>query len=369
MPLSRTGATSSQANVGIVCQALQNSGGFERYVRDLIGALHRRAITPRVYARRIDATLPEARLVEPAVLGVRWLPGKLRDAGFALLLQRRLSANRPRLLLTCNRGGAADIAICGGTHPGFLARIGRRPRFSDRIQIALEQRTYERAKRVVAHSALMAEELRRHYALADGKVVVLPPPADTRRFSPVDDARRAALRAALGLPTDRLVFVFSSTSHERKGYALLRDFFASTELPVCLLVVGRPVEAVDERIRYAGYRDDIENVFRAADYTVIASQYEPFGLVGVESVLCGTPLVSAANVGCLDVIDPTARIAFTRDTPGSLADAIGEAVRRAAAGEDARLRTPREALRYDPDVDRHVEALLALGATFGHAVR
>ncbi|WP_204274472.1 glycosyltransferase, partial [Stenotrophomonas maltophilia] len=69
-----------------------------------------------------------------------------------------------------------------------------------------------------------------------------------------------------------------------------------------LVVIGRPVSSSSPNIRYLGYRKDIENVYRAADYTILASHYEPFGLIGVESVLCGTPAVLAANIACTEVI-------------------------------------------------------------------
>ena len=42
-----------------------------------------------------------------------------------------------------------------------------------------------------------------------------------------------------------------------------------------------------------GYRSDIENVFREADLTLFLSEYESFGNVVVESILCGTPVIAS----------------------------------------------------------------------------
>ena len=46
-----------------------------------------------------------------------------------------------------------------------------------------------------------------------------------------------------------------------------------------------------------GFRRDIEKCYAAADAAILASRYEPFGLVGVESVLCGTPALLSEACG------------------------------------------------------------------------
>jgi glycosyltransferase involved in cell wall biosynthesis len=112
-------------------------------------------------------------------------------------------------------------------------------------------------------------------------------------------------------------------------------------------------------VRHLGYRSDIENVYRAVDFTVLASLYEPFGLVGVESVLCGTPVLLADDAGCAEVIHAPAQIAFTVARPETLARAVAQALARWQVGTH-RLVDPQASLGYDPAVDVHVEVLLAL---------
>jgi len=141
---------------------------------------------------------------------------------------------------------------------------------------------------------------------------------------------------------------------------MLAEFFERSALPACLVVAGRPLDRpASERVRSLGYRRDIENVYRAVDFTVMASRFEPFGLVGVESVLCGTPVVLADNVGCAEVIGEPAGLRFSLDDPASFERAIGEAVERWRDGTH-RLAEPRTHLRYDSSVRSHVDALLAL---------
>lgn len=346
-------------DIALSAQALKNSGGAERYTRDVIAGLHRMGVRPTLFAREIDRALPEAAWIDAQPLNVRWAPRKLRNLAFDWRLKQRLKRRRPACLFAINHSTHADVALCGGTHPGSLEAAGRAVRRSDEWQIDMERRVYTRARKIVAHSQLMSRELQRFYGVPAGRIDVLYPPVDTARFKPLDADERAAVRRQLNLPEDRVIFVFSSTSHERKGYPLLEAFFARTTLPVCLVVAGRPVPKTSDTIRYVGYSKDIEKLFAAADFTVVASSYEPFGLVGVESVMCGTPLVIADNVGSAETVIGGAKIEFSRTQPGSFERAIEQAVARVRSG-DARIVKPLDSLVYDPSVDAHVAALYSL---------
>lgn len=347
---------------------LRASGGIERYALTVVRGLHAAGVKPVVIAKAFDAALPEYGWVEPLRVNVGWVPGKLRD----LVLDRRIRALKRRHglfpLLACNQTGAADIAICGSTHPGFLQAMAQQERISDRWKIALEHAHLTNSAVIVAHSQRMADEVQRFHGIAASKIRLLYPPVDGERFSTVDPAQREKLRAELGLAPDRTVFLLASTGHKRKGLDLLVDFFRRTTLPVDLVVAGRPLpgEAQAPNIRSLGYRSDIENVYRAVDFTVMASRYEPFGLVGVESLLCGTPVLCARGVGCGEVLREPAQIPFTLDAddeaPDSFAAAVAEAVRRRAAGSH-RIGDPLAHLGYDPSVAHHVRELLAMAGT------
>jgi hypothetical protein len=98
--------------------ALRHGGGFERYALTLVGGLHEIGLRPTFLARSFDTSLPEYRWVEPIRLGAVGMPGKLRD----LFFDWRIGRVKRRLglgpLIACNTTRWADIAVCGGTHPG-----------------------------------------------------------------------------------------------------------------------------------------------------------------------------------------------------------------------------------------------------------
>ncbi len=358
-PLALNAAAARYPTLAISNHGLRNSGGIERYAMTLVRGLHERGIRPTLIAKAFDTTLPEYAWVNPVHTSVRAAPGKLRD----LLFDWRIGRAKRRLglfpLIGCNQTRWSDIGICGGTHPGFLAAMGKGLGWTDRLKVALERAHLNAAHTVVAHSELMKNEAVTHYGIDPQKVVLLYPPVDGSRFSPVAPAAREALRAQLDLPSDRAVFLLASTGHKRKGLDLLVEFFAHTELPATLVIAGRPMPGTVRNVRHLGYRSDIQDVYRAVDFTVMASRYEPFGLVGVESVLCGTPVVLAANAGCAEVIREPAKITFALDDPASLGQGISAAVQRWRSSTH-RLETPLTCLGYDPRVSVHVDALLAI---------
>jgi glycosyltransferase involved in cell wall biosynthesis len=346
------------ARLGLSHHALKAGGGFERYAVTLVRGLHVQGLKPTFIAREFDVRMPEVRWVEPVRVRMTGVPHGMRDHVF----DWRIGALKRRLklapLISCNPTRHADIAVCGGTHPGYLAAMGMRPGLHDRWKIALERAFYARADVIVAHSRAMKDEIAVHYGISGQKVQLLYPPVDGTRFHPPAGAEeRRALRRRFDLPDDRAVFLLASTSHRRKGLGRLTAYFANTDLPATLVVAGRPLGGSPGNVRWVGYCRDIENLYRAVDFTILASTYEPFGLVGIESLLCGTPVLIGAGVGCGEVIDADARIDFGLDHE------LGEAVRKAVAQwrtDTHRIDVPARALRYDPSVAVHIDALLAL---------
>jgi glycosyltransferase involved in cell wall biosynthesis len=330
----------------VICNhGLRNSGGIERYLQTLVKALHDQGIKPMVIAKVFDKTLPEYGWVEPVRLNVSWAPRKWRDFAFDWRLKRLKQRGLPGPLVACNQTGAAT-----GASPSWL----------DKRKIALEREHFVNARVVIAHSQLMKDQVQRFYGVPAERIEVLHPPVDSLRFNAVSAAKRDSLRQHFGLPSDKAVFLLASTGHKRKGLDLLVRFFQATTLPVQLVVAGRPISVQHPNVRYLGYRSDIEDVYRAVDFTVMASSFEPFGLVGVESVLCGTPVLMAQGVGCSEVIQSPAGTTFELDKAEDLERAMMEAVTRWRAGVH-RVAEPLAALSYDPDAGQHLRQLILAG--------
>lgn len=334
---------------------LRRSGGIEQYLCTLVRGLHDRGMRPVVVAKSFDGAQEEVGWVDPVKIGVGALPGKLRDLWFDWRLQR-LKAKRGWFpLIALNQTAAADIAICGSNHPAHLVAMAQPSRFWDRRKIALERSHLENSKVVIAHSQLLASQVVEHYDIRRSKIRVVYPPVDERRFRPIEEAQRLQLRAQFGFPADRPVFLLASTGHARKGLDIAVAALAGSG--AILALAGRPPAISAPHLRYLGYRTDMEAVYQAADCTLIASRYEPFGLVGIESVLCGTPVIAARAVGCAEVLSPRAAWRFDVDEPFSLSAAVGEAMARWQDGT-LHLASPQSEIAYDPSIESHLDILL-----------
>lgn len=347
-------------SLAVIHHSLINSGGMERYAFDLINGLLQYTDDLKILSRKVDRQL--VRDFSDKVIQFpsgMLTPQKLKNRVFAHKVVRS------GLLDTClsigpSRIPGIDVAIVGGTHMGHIlnAKNGKIS-FWDRLELNSERAYYQQAKVIIAHSDLMKSELIDLYHVPEHKIRVIYPPVDTTRFSLVDEPNREELRARFGFGQNEIVFLFPSSSHKRKGFDRIAPVFMNSKLPVVLAVAGSPVDCQSDKIRYLGRLDNIEQAYAAADYTILASSYEPFGLVGPESVLCGTPVVLSENIACVQTIKDTAKITFDREDVGSVIAALQAAIERLEAGAH-RLEKPLQHLTYTPMVDSHIQQVLQL---------
>lgn len=201
-----------------------------------------------------------------------------------------------------------------------------------------EQQVADEADRLIANTEDEAHQLISLHQADPGRIDVVHPGVDLAAFTPGD---RAQARAALGLPADEPTVLFVGRIQPLKAPDVLLR--AAALLPgVRVVVAGGPsgsgLAAPDGLIRLAAdlgiadrvtflppqARDQLVNLFRAADLVAVPSYSESFGLVAVEAQACGTPVVAAA-VGGLPVAvrDGSSGVLVDGHDPGRWATAIG----------------------------------------------
>jgi D-inositol-3-phosphate glycosyltransferase len=176
----------------------------------------------------------------------------------------------------------------------------------------------------------------------------------------VDDAIRALVR----LPGVELVVA---------GGPAERDLARDPE--ACRLLQVARAHGVGDRVRLVGSvpRSEMPDLIRWADVVVSPPWYEPFGIVPVEAMACGRPVVGTAVGGLLDTVVPgrTGLLVPPRD-PVALVDAIGQLLAnpslrdRMGAEAGARVRqdfTWEQVARATLDVYDAIEARAALPAS------
>ena len=306
---------------------LTRGGGAETYLFNLVrGFCAAGNHVHLVLARRdLALALPANCVVEMVRSG--WVPQKLRPWFLDRQFRKRIAVRPGWVSVSLARNSGHDVAINGGTHLGYLRAMQRKTSWGDRVQLAVERRSYATARRIVAHSELVADELRADYGVADSKIAVIYPAVDRERFRPELHEQRNEFRARWKLPAEKKLILFPSTGHEHKGLPLLEE--AMRRLPAgryALVVAGRtaPKQAEGLEVISLGFVDAMEQVYAACDLTVMPSHYEPFGLVYVESALCGTPVIFGGKAGAGEVLPPEWGACLHNRSPEALAKLIVE---------------------------------------------
>jgi len=191
-----------------------------------------------------------------------------------------------------------------------------------------------RHRRIVVVGSRLLSELEHWHGVSGERVVHIPNGIDVERFHPGRREARSRILAELGIDPDASVVLFAGHEFERKGLELAVRALARMETSAQLLVVGddnparfRSLAAglgVGDRIHFAGRREDMPDLYGAADAFLLPSRYESFALVCIEALATGVPVVAPRIGGVEDyVVDSVNGFLVNRD-----ADPIADALDR-----------------------------------------
>ena len=238
--------------------------------------------------------------------------------------------------------GLAVTSALRGTPPVVTTLHGSDVRFGVKSAVSrpLMRRTLRRSARVTAVSQWLADQA---HEVSGVVPLVAPMPADTSLFTPEPAARGGLL--------------FVGKLDAQKGLDVLLR--ALTHLPrdIGLTVVGDGIDAealratagtldLVDRIRWTGAQPQtaLPGFYRRAELVITpAAAPEGLGLVGVEALLCETPVIASDLGGARDIVEsertgllvpPGDAAALAR----AIADALGNASRRAEWGREGRTR-------------------------------
>ena len=337
--------------LGIACNHFGFSGGMENYTLNLIKAFHKQGLPhPVVFAKSFDESLQEFSFITPQSIPTFGVPRLFKDFFFSYQLRKSREKFGVDVLLGCCRNDQSEIILCGGTHAGYLSQCCLREGLYDKFCLSLEEKEYCNAKKIIAHSRSIKNELINFYGVNQDKIEVLYPPVDFSIFSRPTEEERQLLRQKFGIKEGTISVLFVSSSHKRKGFELLEKLFENTSLPIELLVAGRPIPKKPyKNIRYLGYLKNIQEAYQAVDLSILASRYEPFGLAPIESLCAGTPVIISANLGAAEVIKTDVKFEFTPNSLVSLEKSLKEAI--------SSLRVTRQLIKKDRVFDLFTENL------------
>ncbi len=256
-------------------------------------------------------------------------------------------------------------------------------RHSPRIES--EHRVLRVADRIIAATSAELAQLQWLYRADTGKVRVIPPGVDIRRFYPIspDEAKEF-----IGVPPQDRMLLFVGRIEPLKGLdtlihalALMHQQGITHREHLCLSVIGGepdapPDEVTDEMARLQALRqrygledlvaflgkrsqDTLPYYYSAAEAVVMPSHYESFGMVALEAMACGTPVV-ASQVGGLAFLVRDGETGF--HVPSGEPEALAERLTALLTDHDLRARMGQQAMAYARQYDwaRIAEQIVAV---------
>jgi D-inositol-3-phosphate glycosyltransferase len=332
--------TSPLANLGS-----KDAGGMNVYVRELSCHIANTGLPIDVFTRRADPDTPEIQTPCDGVRVISITAGPAAPVSKHDLFQYMPEFAAEMALFALRDGVRYDIVHAHYWLSGWAAHLVKR---YWNIPFALMFHTTAHMKNAVSsiehHEPVFREQIERKLvALADSiiagnpderadliwrqraipeKICTIPPGVDTVLFRPMD---RPAARAELGLSPDDAVVTFVGRIDPIKGIdtllnamALLKDQVTGRHLVLQMVGGdldgnGQPVGALAEtkreidalgltdHIRLLGSRpqNQLPLIYNASDAVCVPSRYESFGLVAVEAMACGIPVVASRAGGLI----------------------------------------------------------------------
>ena len=232
-----------------------------------------------------------------------------------------------------------------------------------------ERKVISAVDRIIAATPAELSQLEFLYQADPRRVTIIPPGVDINRFYPIpaDEAKEA-----IGVPPCNRMLLFVGRIEPLKGLEVLFDAIsrlrrrgADDKYAFCLSVIGGDPEVSPESmtaemtrlqsmrekcdllglVTFLGKRsqDTLPYYYSAAEVVVVPSYYESFGMVALEAMACGTPVV-ASQVGGLAYLVQDGVTGFT--VPVDDPDALADRLELLLAGTELRQQMGQQAAEY-----------------------
>ncbi len=332
---------------------LCRDGGLDRYFFEMIRAfgeagMDGTALVSSVGATALGGIAVRGIAASPASVWRRWIGARAlareafgRDVNvvnshFALYAFPWLRALPSHLPLVVNFHGpwAGEMqAEARGLKRRIAAGLARR----------IEQSVYRRADRCITLSQAFRDLLHEEYGVPLDRIRVVPGGVNLTSYLAAPG--REAARAKLDWPQDRRIVLSVRRLARRMGLDLLVHAIADVrrEFPDVLLLIGGKGSERDrlqeqivamgltEHVRLTGFiaETDLPLAYAAAEVSLVPTvALEGFGLVTVESLACGTPVLGTAVGGTAEILRPlNPDLLFAGATTGAMAERIRAALR------------------------------------------
>ena len=351
----------------------KESGGMNVYVRDLSRELGRRGLFVDVFTRSQNPDVPQVGDLGPnaRVIHLKAGPEAPYDKNLVYAHTAEFTSNLKKFAR--KESIAYDLVHSHYWLSGLVARQLRldwktpviqmfhtlgelknqvarsKEQRETQLRVETEREIMSFADRLIAANPLEKAQMIWLYGADPAKIEVIPCGVDLELFHPIP---RDEAKAYLEMPQDHRMVLFVGRIEPLKGIDVLIEAMAlllkdKDELrdEVCLCIIGGDPDAdadtlnremsrlqrmretlgIADVVTFLGKRaqDTLPYHYSAAEVCVVPSHYESFGMVALEAMACGTPVI-ASKVGGLTFTVRDGRTGFLvpSDDPRALADQL-----------------------------------------------
>jgi 1,4-alpha-glucan branching enzyme len=241
-------------------------------------------------------------------------------------------------------------------------RGGRHVEPEDPLTSRIELWAAKVADLLLVNSLAIGEEILGAYRGDPSRMALLHPGVDPDQFTlETSPARLAAFRQLFAEPEETLI-TYSGRLDQEKGIDTLINAFSLLKrhhprIRLAIVGRGRLQPMIEEHIKKLdlagavglyGYLQGpvLKHYYKISDIHVCPSHYEPFGLVAVEAMAWGVPVVASATGGLREIISsPSVGRTFPPANPGALVEVLGELVRNPELRKELGLKGQAHALK------------------------
>ena len=293
-------------------------GGLQKSMMDIVLELQRRNFEVTIFCMSWESEkLPGQVAVRRLRITGRSSAAKAHK--FDLALARVLKKRDFDFHLSFNKVSSADgyfvddlpFVRTSGQIPLWRRIFSRRWR----IYSAMERQVFGKKNTgiIFCQSELQKRAYQNIYGTPEDRFKLLPPGVENVYKGIVNerDERRERSRKELNIKEDEKALFFIASAFYAKGadraIAALASLPSDQELEAKLFIIGHNDETklrrfagrlgVDDRVFFLGSRDDVPDLLCAADLLIHPARNEAAGIVLLEAICCGTPVLCTGNCG------------------------------------------------------------------------
>lgn len=313
--LDRSGGGEKPRLVDTTMQYAPISGGVKRYLQSKSQWLdghrphlrHAIVVPGQKTAARGDKLLTVAAARVPFGAGYRWPISRRKWAAWLQALSPAvIEAGDPYGpgVAALDAGQALGVPVIGFCHsdPAYLASI----HWGEWARKPIEKKWGEifcQFDRVIAPSLFIASRLRE---AGVERIVERPLGVDIEAFHP-DHGDRDAVRRELGVRSHERLLVFAGRAAKEKNVDVMIAAVQKLGAPYRLLLIGAgdglPLEGNVISLPFERDTPKVARLLASCDAFVHANDKEPFGLVALEAMASGLPVVCTSHGGVSETVD------------------------------------------------------------------